>query len=180
MKDYFTGSNKIPWWLSGVSYYMSCFSVYAFIAYAALAWEYGFLGVTAFWILAPAILVGVIFFAKKWRRARIDSPTEYLETRYSPLVRQLFAWQNIPVHIIDDAFKLVCIGVFISEGLGVNLKYAMLCSGLIILVYTFAGTFPRPPRFAVRTIPIHTTTSHAPRKIFPIIRHAPTPHFGNI
>ena len=28
MKDYFSGGNRIPWWLSGVSFYMSCFSVF--------------------------------------------------------------------------------------------------------------------------------------------------------
>ena len=72
MKDYFSGGNRIPWWLSGVSYYMSCFSVFAFIAYAALAWEYGWLGVTVFWVMAPATLVSVIFFSKRWRRARIE------------------------------------------------------------------------------------------------------------
>lgn len=29
MKDYFSGGNTIPWWLSGVSFYMSSFSVAA-------------------------------------------------------------------------------------------------------------------------------------------------------
>ncbi|MHC4444446.1 MAG: sodium:solute symporter family transporter [Planctomycetota bacterium] len=139
MKDYFSGGNRIPWWLSGVSYYMSCFSVFAFIAYAALAYDYGWLGITFFWIMAPATLVSVLFFSKKWRRARIDSPVEYLETRYSPSVRQLFAWQNIPVRIIDDALKLVAIGIFISMGLDLNMNKCMLWSGLIMLAYTLMG-----------------------------------------
>lgn len=139
MKDYFSGGNQIPWWLSGVSYYMSCFSVYAFIAYAALAWEFGWLGVTVFWFMAPATLVSVLFFARRWRRARIDSPVEYLETRYGQGLRQIFAWQNIPVRIIDDAFKLVSIGVFISKGLDMDMREAMLYSGLIMLAYTLLG-----------------------------------------
>jgi len=139
MKDYFSGGNCIPWWLSGVSYYMSCFSVFAFIAYAALAYDYGWLGITVFWIMAPATLVSVLFFSKKWRRARIDSPVEYLETRYSPAVRQLFAWQNIPVRIIDDALKLVAIGIFISKGLNLDMQQCMLWSGLIMLAYTLMG-----------------------------------------
>lgn len=139
MKDYFSGGNRIPWWLSGVSYYMSCFSVFAFIAYAALCWRYGWLGVTVFWFMAPATLVSAMLFARRWRRARIDSPVEYLEVRYSPAVRQVFAWQNIPVRIIDDALKLVSIGFFIEIGLGLNMMEAMFWSGLIMLVYTLMG-----------------------------------------
>ncbi len=139
MKDFFSGGNTIPWWLSGVSFYMSCFSVFGFVAYSALAFQYGWVAVTLFWVMAPATLVSVIFFSARWRRARIDSPVEYLETRYSPAVRQLFAWQGLPVRIIDDGLKLVAIGVFISTGLGLDQTQSMLWSGVIMLAYTFMG-----------------------------------------
>ncbi|MBN1461680.1 MAG: hypothetical protein JXA57_19280 [Armatimonadetes bacterium] len=79
MKDYFSGGNTIPWWLSGVSFYMSSFSVTAFITYPALCFRYGWVGITLLWVAVPATLFSVILFAKKWRRARIDSPVEYLE-----------------------------------------------------------------------------------------------------
>ena len=139
MKDYFSGGNNIPWWLSGVSYYMSCFSAFGFIAYSALAFEFGWVAVSLFWVMAPATIVTALFMSRRWRRARIDSPVEYLEARYSPQVRQLFAWQGIPVRIIDDALKLVAIGVFIKEGLGLETGPAMFWSGLIMLAYTFMG-----------------------------------------
>ncbi|MBN1342286.1 MAG: hypothetical protein JXQ73_06380 [Phycisphaerae bacterium] len=139
MKDYFSGGNNIPWWLSGVSFYMSSFSVFAFVYYSALAYKYGWVAVTLFWVTIPATIVGVLFFASRWRRARIDSPVEYLETRYGIGVRQLFAWQGIPVRIIDDAFKLVAIGTFISVGLGLPLGQSMFWSGVIMLAYTFMG-----------------------------------------
>lgn len=139
MKDYFSGGNNIPWWLSGVSFYMSSFSVFAFVYYSALAYKYGWVAVTLFWVTIPATIIGVLLFASRWRRARIDSPVEYLETRYGAGVRQLFAWQGIPVKVIDDAFKLVAIGTFISVGLGLPLGQSMLWSGLIMLAYTFMG-----------------------------------------
>lgn len=139
MKEYFTGSNRIPWWLAGVSFYMSSFSVAAFIQYSALAYKYGYVAVTLYWMTVPATLFAVVFFAKRWRRARIDSPVEYLETRYSPVVRQVFAWQGIPVRIIDDALKLVAIGAFISPILGYDNWVSILGAGGIILLYTFGG-----------------------------------------
>lgn len=139
MKDYFSGGNEIPWWLSGVSFYMSSFSVAAFIFYPALCYKYGWVGVTLLWVAVPATLFSVLLFAKKWRRARIDTPVEYLETRYSPALRQIFTWQGAPVKIIDDGIKLVAIGTFVSVGLGVDMKTSMIVSGVIILLYTFMG-----------------------------------------
>jgi Na+/proline symporter len=41
MKDFFSGGNNIPWWLSGVSFYMSSFSVAAFVFYPSLCYRHG-------------------------------------------------------------------------------------------------------------------------------------------
>ena len=139
IKDYFSGGNNIPWWLSGVSFYMSSFSVFAFVSYSALAFKYGWVSVTLLWVTVPATVFSVTLFAKRWRRARIDSPVEYLETRYSAGFRQLIAWQGIPVKMVDDGLKLVAIGTFISVSLGLPTHVCMFWSGIIILLYTFMG-----------------------------------------
>ena len=161
MKDFFSGGNTIPWWLSGASFFMSSFSVFAFVYYSALAYRYGWVAVTLYWVTVPATIFSVVLFAKKWRRARIDSPVEYLETRYSPGLRQLFAWQGVPVIMIDDAFKLIAIGTFIAVsmqlpeiasfslfgleipladmGLNTPVRYTMAATAVIMLLYTLMG-----------------------------------------
>ena len=139
MKDYFSGGNRIPWWLSGGSYYMSSFSVFAFVSFSAITYKYGFYGVTLLMDTAVGVLFSMYFMAKKWRRARIDSPIEYLEIRYSSFFRQLVAWEGIPLRIVDDAMKLVAIGLFVSTGLGFGLEETVLWSGLIMLTYTMLG-----------------------------------------
>ncbi len=139
MKDFFSGSNRITWWLSGVSFYMSCFSVFGFVVYSALGYQYGWLPITLFWVFIPGALLGGLVLGIRWRRARIDSPVEYLENRYGWLIRQFSAWQGLPVKIIDDALKLVAIGIFFSATLGIDLRQSMICSALIILAYTFMG-----------------------------------------
>jgi solute:Na+ symporter, SSS family len=139
IKDYFSGGNRIPWWLSGVSFYMATFSAFGFVSYSALAYLYGWVAVTIFWICAAGTITSVIFFSRKWRRARIDSPVEYLETRYSPAVRQIFAWQGLPVRLFDDTFKLIAIGVFVSKAFNVEMVPAMVCSGGVMLAYTLMG-----------------------------------------
>jgi len=69
MKDYFSGGNTIPWWLSGVSFYMSSFSAFTFVAYSELAYKHGFVAVTLYWMTAPAVLIGALLLAWRWRRA---------------------------------------------------------------------------------------------------------------
>jgi SSS family transporter len=139
MKDYFSGGNQIPWWLSGISFYMASFSAFAFVSYSALAYKYGWVAVTLFWVTVPAAAFGTVAFASRWRRARIDSPVEYLETRYSPALRQLLAWQGVPVKLIDDALKLVATAQFLSAGVGLDLQDGILWAGGIMLLYTFMG-----------------------------------------
>ena len=139
MKDYFKGGNTIPWWLSGVSFYMSSFSVAAFVFYPSMCYRYGWVGVTLLWVAVPATMFSTIFFAKRWRRSRVDSPVEYLETRYGALLRQLFAWQGVPVKIIDDGIKLFATGKFISICTGLPMSASILGAGGIMLIYTFMG-----------------------------------------
>lgn len=139
MKDYFKGNNRIPWWLSGVSFYMTSFSVAAFVFYPGLCYRHGFVGVTLLWVAIPATAISALLFAKPWRRARLDSPVEYIETRYSAGLRQLFAWQGVPVKLVDDAIKLLATGKFISICVGLDMITSILLAGGIMLFYTFLG-----------------------------------------
>ena len=139
MKAYFTGDNKIPWWLAGVSFYMSSCSAYGFVIYSGLCFKFGLVGVTLFWVMIPATIVSVTFFAARWRRARIDSPVEFLESRYSALVRQMFVWTGLPVGIVDDSLKLIATGTIVHVGMGVDLQTSIITCGLIMLAYTFMG-----------------------------------------
>ncbi len=139
MKVYFTGGNKIPWWLAGVSFYMSSFSAYAFVIYSGLCFKLGWVGVTLFWVMIPATIISVTFFATRWRRARIDSPVEFLESRYSALVRQLFVWLGLPVGVIDDSLKLIATGTIVHVGMGFSIETSIVACGLIMLAYTFMG-----------------------------------------
>src|SRR3990172_1205269 len=61
MKIYFSGGNKIPWWLSGVSFYMTSFSAFAFVSYTALCFKYGMVGITVIWVTVPATIFSVTF-----------------------------------------------------------------------------------------------------------------------
>jgi SSS family transporter len=139
VKDFFVGNNDIPWWLSGVSFYMTGFSAFTFIAYSEMAYRYGFVAVTLAWSAAVAMAVGTVALSARWRRARILTPVEFLEARYSKHIRQVLAWAGLPLRIIDDGLKIYATGVFVSVGMGYDLKTSIVSSGLVMLLYTFMG-----------------------------------------
>lgn len=138
-KDYFAGGHQVPWWLAGVSHYMSSFSAFGFIAYAQLGYRYGWVSITLFWVGVPACILGGLIFAGRWRRARIITPIQFLESRFNPFVRQLFAWAGIPMKIFDDALKLFATGLFLALSLGISLPMAIVVCGAIMVVYTYLG-----------------------------------------
>lgn len=139
MSEYFSGRNQIPWWLSGVSFYMTSFSAFLFVAYSEVAYRHGLVAVTLGCTVIPAVLIGAAVFASRWRRARIDSPVEYLEERYGLGLRQTFGWANIPVRMIDNGLRLYATGLFISGVTDIPLTNSILYCGVITLAYTFAG-----------------------------------------
>ncbi|MGH9398160.1 MAG: sodium:solute symporter family transporter [Terriglobia bacterium] len=138
-KDYFAGGHQVPWWMAGISHYMSSFSAFSFIAYAQIGYSYGWVAVTLFWVTVPACILGGLVFARRWRRARIITPVEFLESRFSALLRQLFAWAGIPMKIFDDALKVFATGLFVSLAVGLNLHWAIIACGLVMVAYTFLG-----------------------------------------
>ena len=139
VRDFFTGGNAIPWWLAGVSFYLTGFSAFTFVAYSEMAYRYGFVAITLAWSSAVAMAVGTLFLAARWRRARIISPVEFLEARYNKQIRQVIAWTGLPLKVIDDGLKIYATGVFVSVGLGYDLKTSIIGSGVVMLLYTFMG-----------------------------------------
>ena len=136
----FFGSDKsVPWWLSGISFYMNSFSALAFVMYSALAYKYGWVPVTVSWLSVPAVLLGARFLAVRWRRAAKGSPIDFIATRYTPGMCKTLAWLGLPMQLLDNALKLLAIGTVVGVGMGFPLFWSICISGLIIVLYTFLG-----------------------------------------
>ena len=136
----FFGSDKtVPWWLSGISFYMNSFSALAFVMYSALAYKYGWVPVTVSWLSVPAVLLGARFLAVRWRRAAKGSPIDFIATRYTPSMCKSLAWLGLPMQLLDNALKLLAIGTVVGVGMGFPLDWAIAASGAIIVLYTFLG-----------------------------------------
>jgi solute:Na+ symporter, SSS family len=143
IQDFFSGGKAIPWWISGVSLYMTTFSAFAFVAYSATAYKSGMTAIVIWWLSACCTVLSAHFLAARWRRAATTSPIEFIERRYGPVLRQGFAWTGVPLIMIDDALKLFVIGTMVTGSLGFGhpraLPISILACGSIMLTYTFLG-----------------------------------------
>ena len=138
-KDFFSGGKKVPWWMGAISSYMAMISCFVFIAYAQIGYENGLVGVTVFWSTAFAILVGTFLFARRWQRANLATPVEYLERRYGPGVRQVVSWCGVAFRILDNTVRLYTLGIIASQFLGISLGAGIALGALIVLLYTLTG-----------------------------------------
>ncbi len=136
---YLVGGNTIPWYISGVSNFMSMFSTFVFVGYAGIAYEHGLIAVVVFWSTVPACIFAARVMAKRWRRAELTTPIEYLEQRYNVGIRQMFSGVGLLLRFLDNAVRLYASGLFISTVTPISLAEAIWISGLLITFYTIIG-----------------------------------------
>ncbi len=138
-EDYFAGGHRIPWWLAGISHYISSASALTFVAYSQLGYTSGLVSIAVAWTAVPGCILGGLFFAHRWRQARVSTPVEFLERRFGFFVRQLMVWAGIPMKVAEDGLKLFATSLFLAVGLHIPVSWAVLACGAIAMVYTFLG-----------------------------------------
>lgn len=136
---YTKGSSTIPWVAAGISNFMALFSTFVFVAYAGIAYEHGLVSVTIFMSTVPACIIAAMFFAKRWRRAGVSTPIEYLETRFNSTVRQTIGWVGLIMRILDNMVRLYAIGIFLTAVTPLSLPLCLIISSVIVIGFTLWG-----------------------------------------
>jgi SSS family transporter len=138
-RDFFAGGNMIPWWVSGVSLYMTNFSAWIFTGGAGFAYNVGWFALIYFAGGPIAYMVGTLMTAKLWRRSRSISPIEYTQTRYNIPTQQLFGWVIALNFILSAGVQLAATSKLMAPVLQIDLVAVVLVIGSVILAYSFMG-----------------------------------------
>src|ERR1700722_2998779 len=136
---YFAGDRQVSWWLGGISFFLSNLSAFAIVVYAGMGYQYGLVALTITLIDMPATAFATIVFARRWRRAGVITPTEFLTNRFSPTTCQIFVWSGILPRIADEGLKIVAIGIFAAAGLRISPTLCMIVVGLTVMAYSVVG-----------------------------------------
>ncbi len=151
-EEYFKGGGRIPWVLAGLSNWVSGYSAFMFVAAAGFTYINGgsavILFTSAFW----AYLFGYSTFARKWRRARLESPLEFLSRRYSPSTTYYYSFTAIIPQIVGIGQGLYILCIFVATAVGFaerefvisgftlsGLQVSVIITGTVMVVYTVIG-----------------------------------------
>ncbi len=142
-KDFFVGGNLIPWWVAGISLYMTLFSAWTFTGAASFTYNTGWYGIIFFATWPTAFLIGFLLSAKKWRRTRVTTPCEYVQSRFNrpthlfisiTLALTSMYW---PAHHLASLSKICAPTLFPGSMMAIDIM--IVVTGIIILIYTFTG-----------------------------------------
>lgn len=137
--DYFKGGNKLPFWLAGLSLFMSSFSSWTFTGGAGKTYESGISIFSMYWGAVLGLGFGYFVFAKRWRRTRSMTILEYLSERFDFNVHQFISWANTPITIFQCAIWLYALSIFLSAATQIPVPWVILGCGISILAYTMIG-----------------------------------------
>ncbi len=142
-KDFFIGGNLIPWWVSGISLYMTMFSAWTFTGGASFVYHTSWFGLLYFATWGISFFIGFLMSAKRWRRTRITSPVEYIETRFNRPTHLFFSvylalsmlyW---PAHHLASLSKICAPTLFPGSMMAIDVMIIVV--GITIMLYTFLG-----------------------------------------
>ena len=142
-KDFFIGGNLIPWWVAGVSLYMTLFSAWTFTGAASFTYNTGWYGILYFATWPLSFFIGFKLLAKRWRRTRVTTPVEYVQSRFNKathlfltimLTLSSIYW---PAHHLASLAKITAPTLFPNSMIAIDIM--IIVTGIIILIYTFSG-----------------------------------------
>lgn len=136
---YFKGDGTIPWVMATVTNFMGLFSTFVFVAYAGIAYEWGVVSITVFWVTVPACIIGGVLLGKLWRRTGCTTPMEYLEQRYNLPLQQTMTWVSLVLRVLDNMVRLYAIGVFVAVVTPLSLEWSIVVSGIIVTIFNLIG-----------------------------------------
>lgn len=139
MKSYFAAGGSLPWWLSGLSLFMSFFSAGTFVVWGSIAYEYGWVAITIQWMMALGGFVIGFYIAPRWRKTRVLTVGEYLGNRFGMPLKQFYSYLFLLLSFVTTGAFLYPVAKLFNVSSGISIEISIVAIGLLIIAYTTAG-----------------------------------------
>jgi len=151
--DMFVAGSESPWWVSGLSAFMTMFSAGTFVVWGGIAYKWGFVGISICLGNGVAALLAGRVVAARWRRLGVATAAEYFQLRFGKtairfytVVNLLFKMLVIAVALYSLAVMLCALiplppGMFCRDARTGHLvvSWAVVFCGGVVVAYTVAG-----------------------------------------
>jgi SSS family transporter len=139
MKSFFAAGGAVPWWISGLSLFMSFFSAGTFVVWGSIAYTHGWVSVSIQWTMAMAGFVIGFFIAPRWHKARVLTAAEYITQRLGLNIQKLYSYLFLLISLFTTGAFLYPVAKIVEVSTGFPLHWCIIVLGLMIILYTTAG-----------------------------------------
>ena len=151
--DMFTAGGQSPWWISGLSGFMTIFSAGTFVVWGGIAYRLGLVAVSILIVIGMSTLLAGATVAPRWHRMGITTPTEFLRIRFNEPVVQAYTWIGMVYRAIAMGVGLYALAVMLAvlvplpEGAPfrdaqtgcLSVNWSIILWGAVVIIYTMAG-----------------------------------------
>jgi len=138
-EDYFVGGRAYPGWLIGVSLFGATISSITFVAYPADAFKTAYLRYLLCIMMPLGVFIASYLFLPFFRRGKVTSVFEYLESRFGPRVRVYGASVFIVSQCIRISIIQYLVALLTQQLTGWDPVPCILLGGAITAYYTVIG-----------------------------------------
>lgn len=139
MKSFFAGGGAVPWWISGLSLFMSFFSAGTFVVWGAIAYQYGWVAITIQWTMCiSGFLIGFVF-APKWQKTGVLTAAEFITRRLGYHTQKIYSYLFLLISIFTTGFFLYPVAKILEVYTGIPVYMTTIAIGALILLYTAVG-----------------------------------------
>ena len=151
--DLFAAGGQSPWWVSGLSGFMTMFSAGTFVVWGSIAFKYGFVAVSINMCYGIAALLVGWFVAGRWKKSGIKTPAEFIRVRFGPGAVHCYTWVMMIYRLVGTGVALyslaivLCALIPLPEGIflrdaatgNLSLTWAIIIFSAIVITYTVSG-----------------------------------------
>jgi solute:Na+ symporter, SSS family len=139
-QDYFLASRALPWWAIGTSLIAANISAEQIIGMSGSGYVIG-LGIASYeWMSALTLIIVGKFFLPIFLKNSIYTMPEFLERRYSPLVRTVMAIFWLTLYVFVNLTAILWLGATAVHTItGMNLQTALVALAVFAGAYALYG-----------------------------------------
>lgn len=152
-KDMFSAGGQSPWWVSGLSGFMTMFSAGTFVVWGGIAFKHGLVAVSINMAYGIAALLVGYFVAGHWRKLGVNTPAEYLELRFGKAAIKFYTFAMMVYRLVGVGVALYSLAVILTALMplpmnsffrdittgNLAIHWAILFFGSIVVLYTMIG-----------------------------------------
>lgn len=139
MKAYFAAGGALPWWMSGLSLFMSFFSAGTFVVWGSVAYSSGWVAVTIQWTMCIAGIIIGFFIAPKWQKTKAITAAEFITDRLGKSTQKTYTYLFLMISIFTTGAFLYPVAKIVEVSTGIPIATSVIFLGILILIYTAVG-----------------------------------------